>query len=43
MISVVAAQSRLAGAIRRHPVAGFLVWSFPVGQAIAFQPVLGRE
>ena len=33
---------RLAGIIRRHPVASFLAWSFPVGQAIAFQPVLGR-
>jgi membrane protease YdiL (CAAX protease family) len=31
---------RLAGIIRRHPVASFLAWSFPVGQAIAFQPVV---
>jgi len=38
----VAPGRRLAGIIRRHPVASFLAWSFPVGQAIAFQPVLGH-
>jgi membrane protease YdiL (CAAX protease family) len=31
---------RLAGIVRRHPVASFLAWSFTVGQAIAFQPVV---
>jgi membrane protease YdiL (CAAX protease family) len=42
MTALVPWQHRLGGAIRRHPVASFLVWSFPVGQAIAFQPVLAR-
>ena len=42
MTALVTWQCRLGGAIRRHPVASFLVWSFPVGQAIAFQPVLAR-
>jgi membrane protease YdiL (CAAX protease family) len=37
------AERRLVGVVRRHPVASFLLWSFPVGQAIAFQPVLARE
>jgi membrane protease YdiL (CAAX protease family) len=36
----VAAERRLAGIIRRHPVTTFLAWSVPVGQAIAFQPVV---
>ncbi|MEX5717130.1 CPBP family intramembrane glutamic endopeptidase [Geodermatophilus maliterrae] len=39
----VVSERRLVGVVRRHPVASFLVWSFPVGQAIAFQPVLARE
>jgi membrane protease YdiL (CAAX protease family) len=38
----VAGERRLAGIIRRHPVASFLAWSFSVGQAIAFQPVVAR-
>jgi membrane protease YdiL (CAAX protease family) len=42
MTALVTWQRRLGGAIRRHPVASFLVWSFPVGQAIAFQPVLAH-
>ena len=42
MSAPVAPGRRLAGIIRRHPVASFLAWSFPVGQAIAFQPVLGH-
>ena len=37
-----APERRLAGIIRRHPVASFLVWSLPVGQAIALQPVVAR-
>lgn len=36
-------RSRLVGVIRRHPVASFLASSFPIGQVIAFQPVLARE
>jgi membrane protease YdiL (CAAX protease family) len=36
----VTAGRRLAGTIRRYPVASFLTWSVPVGQAIAFQPVV---
>ncbi len=36
-------RSRLVHVIRRHPVASFLVSSFPIGQVIAFQPILGRE
>jgi membrane protease YdiL (CAAX protease family) len=43
MTSSVASRGRLAAVVRRHPVASFLAWSFPVGQAIAFQPVLARE
>lgn len=43
MRSSPAPEHRLVGAIRRHPVRSFLLWSFPVGQAIAFQPVLARE
>lgn len=39
----VASMARLVGVIRRHPVASFLAVSFPVGQVIAFQPVLARE
>lgn len=42
MTALVPWQHRLGGAIRRHPVGSFLVWSFPVGQAIAFQPVVAR-
>ncbi|SFU03316.1 Membrane protease YdiL, CAAX protease family [Geodermatophilus amargosae] len=42
MSAPVAPERRLAGIIRRHPVASFLAWSFPVGQAIAFQPVVAR-
>ena len=30
-------------AIRRHPVACFLAWSFSVGQSIALVPVTARE
>ncbi|PRY48964.1 hypothetical protein LY71_10746 [Geodermatophilus tzadiensis] len=37
-----AREHRLVGLVRRHPVAAFLAWSFPVGQAIAFQPVVAR-
>ena len=33
----------LASVIRRHPVGSFLLWAFPVGQAIAFVPVIARE
>ncbi len=43
MTSGLAPERRLVGVIRRHPVRSFLVWSIPVGQAIAFQPVLARE
>ena len=43
MTSSPAPEHRLVGAIRRHPVRSFLLWSFPVGQAIAFQPVLAHE
>ncbi len=43
MNATVGSGGGLCGVVRRHPVASFLVWSFPVGQAIAFQPVLGRE
>jgi CAAX protease family protein len=39
---LVTSRRRLVGVIRRHPVGSFLAWSFPVGQAIAFQPVLAR-
>ncbi|WP_369134811.1 lysostaphin resistance A-like protein [Modestobacter sp. I12A-02662] len=42
MSTPVASHRRLAGLIRRHPVGSFLAWSFSVGQAIAFQPVLVR-
>jgi membrane protease YdiL (CAAX protease family) len=35
-------EGRLVGVIRRHPVASFLTWSFPVGQVIAFQPLIAR-
>ena len=42
-MSAPSASRRLVAVIRRHPVAGFLAWSFPVGQAIAFQPVLARQ
>ena len=35
-------ESGLVGVIRRHPLASFLTWSFLVGQAIAFQPVVAR-
>ncbi len=34
---------RLADVVRRRPVACFLLWSFPVGQAVAFVPVVARE
>ncbi len=40
MSAPVTAGRRLAGTIRRYPVASFLAWSVPVGQAIAFQPVV---
>ena len=43
MTSTVPAERRLAGVIRRHPVASFLAWCVPVSQAIAFQPVLAPE
>lgn len=39
----VASERRLCGLVRRHPVGCYLAWSFSVGQAIAFQPVLARE
>jgi membrane protease YdiL (CAAX protease family) len=42
MTALVTWQCRVGGAIRRRPVASFLVWSFSVGQAIAFPPVLAR-
>ncbi len=42
MRAPVAPERRLAAIIRRHPVASFLAWSFSVGQAIAFQPVVAR-
>ncbi|SFO78431.1 hypothetical protein SAMN05660464_1171 [Geodermatophilus dictyosporus] len=37
-----AREHRLVGVVRQHPVASFLAWSFPVGQVIAFQPVVAR-
>ena len=32
----------IAAAVRRHPVGAFLTWSFTVGQAIAFIPLLAQ-
>lgn len=34
--------NRLVGLVRRRPVASFLLWAFPVGQAVAFIPVVAR-
>jgi uncharacterized protein len=36
------AGSGAAAAVRRHPVAAFLVWFFTVGQAIAFVPLIAQ-
>ena len=35
--------STIAAVVRRHPIASFLAWSFTVGQAVAFLPVVLRE